>query len=199
MLRKVFSSGICALIILACISILTISCGSDGLSRSKAAALISENQKFSEAIKGEMRFGQVYAKGMSDTENYELYAVLKSLGYIEEGQDKNPLMSNVNLTEKGKIEAANWEKGNNLWGDNYKIPLAKREVVEVTGISESKSGDNFAQATFTWHLQPIGEIGKALDTGKDSEQKFDGTATLQKFDDGWRVVGISGRGLPDSY
>lgn len=199
MSRKIFSSSICSLILLACVSILIVGCGSGGLSRSKAAALISDNEKFSEALKGEIRFGQVYAKGMSDTENHELYEVLKSLGYIEEGQDKNPLMSNVSLTEKGKKEAANWEKGNNLWGDNYKIPLAKREVVEVTGISESKSGDNFAQATFKWHFQPINEIGKAMTKGKDFDRTYDETATFQKFDDGWRIAGISGRGLPDSY
>lgn len=195
MLRKIFSFGIYRSILLACICILIASCGSGSLSRSGAARLISDDQKFSEVLKAEFRYGQVYAQGMSDTESYQLYSVLKSLGYIEESQDRNPLINNVNLTEKGKRESANWEKGNNLWGNYYKIPLAKREVVEVTGISEPKSGENFAQATFTWRLQPVGEIGKALDNGKESEQKFDGTATFQKFDDGWRVVGVSGRGI----
>ncbi len=199
MLRKMFSTSICRLILLG-ICFLTVNCDG-GLSRSEAAKLISGNQKFSEPMKVEFRYGQVYGKGVGESTSWDIsvnqhiYSVLDSLGYIEMGYDPNPLMDIVNLTEKGKKEAANWEQGSGMMGKFYKIPVLKREIVEVTGISEPKSGENTSQATFTWRWQPINEIGKALGDENTFEKLFEGSAQFQKFDDGWRVMNVLGNGI----
>jgi hypothetical protein len=105
-------------------------------------------------------------------------------------------MDIINLTEKGKKEATNWEQGSGMMGNHYKIPVLKREVVEVTGISEPEPGGNKAQATFKWRWQALNDIGAALmKNDKNSEQIFQGNANLQKFDDGWRLMNVSGSGI----
>jgi hypothetical protein len=74
----------------------------------------------------------------------------------------------------------------------------KREFVEVTGISEPKSGENFAQATFTWRIRAV-EIKQDRDGYErdkaEIEKKREGVAVFQKFDDGWRLAKLSGPGL----
>jgi hypothetical protein len=74
---------------------------------------------------------------------------------------------------------------------------AKRELIEITNITETKSGGNFAQAAFTWRVKPVeikSEIKDAYEKRKqDIEKKRDGVAAFQKSDDGWRLVEVSGR------
>lgn len=200
MLRKMFSTSICRLILLG-ICILTVNCDG-GLSRSEAGRQISADQKFAEPMKVEFRYGKVYGKGVGESTsldmslNMHIYTVLESLGYIETGYDPNPLMDIINLTEKGKRESAKWEQGSGMLGNHYKIPVLKREVVEVTGISEPKAGENKAEATFKWRWQPLNDIGETLlKNDKNTEQIFQGSANLQKFDDGWRLVKVSGNGI----
>jgi hypothetical protein len=193
MSRKIFSSGICRLILLG-ISILTVSC--DGkLSRSDAASLIASDKNFSKSMEMSIRIGTQINKGDLSKSSFD--EALVSEGYVE--MQNNPYGDVLNLTDKGRKESANWEKFKQLGIiDMYKIPYAKREIIEITGISEPKSGENFSQAKFSWRPQPGNDIGRAMDKS-EFEKTFDGEAFFQKFDDGWRVVRISGRGLPDSY
>ncbi len=193
MSRKIFSSGICWLILLG-VSILTVSCDRK-LSRSDAAKLIESDKNFSKPMVMSMRIGnQINKEDLSKTSFDE---ALISEGYAE--VQNNYYGDVFNFTEKGRKEAVNWSKSKQLGIiEMYNIPYAKREIVEVTGISEPKSGDNFSQVKFTWRSQPDDKIGKAMDKSEFG-QTFDGEAFFQKFDDGWRVVRISGRGFPDSY
>jgi hypothetical protein len=186
---KGFSRIIVGIVILGVGIILTNCTGH--LNRSKAAGLISEYPKFSEVLTGDVRLGEVYVMGVLG-DDQRIYEALKAAGYLQVANQANPLMHSANLTEKGKKAAAEWETGSGLAGKFYKVPYAKREIVEVTGISEPKEGGNTAQAKFTWRLVPLNDIGKAmsLDT-----KNVEGDAVLQKFDDGWRVVNIFGPGL----
>jgi len=62
------------------------------------------------------------------------------------------------------------------------IRVARRQLLEITGIS--KSG-NFADVDFTWHWQPINDVGAAL---YDSGVQCRSTVGFRSYDDGWRVV-----------
>ncbi len=62
------------------------------------------------------------------------------------------------------------------------VKVARREVVDITGIS--KSG-NFADVEFTWHWVPLNEVGTAL---YDSGVRYRSNVSFRRYDDGWRVL-----------
>jgi hypothetical protein len=62
------------------------------------------------------------------------------------------------------------------------IPVARRKLVAVTGIS--KQG-NVADVDFTWKWVPLNEIGAALYSG---DLSYKSTVTFRNYDDGWRIV-----------
>lgn len=66
------------------------------------------------------------------------------------------------------------------------IPVARRELVGVTGIS--KQG-NLADVDFTWKWIPLNEVGAALYSG---DLRYNSTVGFRDYDDGWRpVIGAS--------
>ena len=67
------------------------------------------------------------------------------------------------------------------------IPVAKRELVEVTGIS--KQG-NIADVEFTWKWNPLNEIGAALYSG---DLHYKSTVGFRQYDDGWRILDPTAR------
>lgn len=62
------------------------------------------------------------------------------------------------------------------------IPVAKRELVAITGVSRQGS---VAEVEFTWKWIPLNEIGAAL---YSSDQHYKSTVGFRDFDDGWRVT-----------
>jgi hypothetical protein len=62
------------------------------------------------------------------------------------------------------------------------IPVARRELVDITGIS--KQG-NVADVDFKWRWVPLNEIGAAL---YSSDLQYKSTVGFRDYDDGWRVV-----------
>jgi hypothetical protein len=106
------------------------------------------------------------------------------------------------LTERGEKTAA----AGQVEQARQSLALARREIVEVTGIT--KSGDAIAQAQYTWREVPT-EAGQAFVPGtpeyerlpaslrqaleqrhqtKDYGKTKRGTAVFQLFDDGWRLT-----------
>ena len=67
------------------------------------------------------------------------------------------------------------------------IPVARRELVAVTGIS--KQG-NAADVEFTWKWNPLNEIGAALYSG---DLHYKATVGLRQYDDGWRILDPTAR------
>ncbi len=75
------------------------------------------------------------------------------------------------------------------------IPVAKRELVAVIGVS--KQG-NTADVEFTWKWNPLNEVGAALYSG---ELHYKSTVGFRQYDDGWRMVQSaprSGQSLDDA-
>ena len=69
---------------------------------------------------------------------------------------------------------------------SFFIPVARRELVGVTGIS--KQG-NQADVDFTWKWVPLNEVGAALYSG---DMRYNSTVGFRDYDDGWRIViGVS--------
>src|SRR5882672_4037186 len=66
-------------------------------------------------------------------------------------------------------------------GTQVPIRVARRELVDVTGIS--KAG-NFADVEFLWHWMAMNEVGSAL---YDSGVRYRSIVGFRKYDDGWRV------------
>lgn len=62
------------------------------------------------------------------------------------------------------------------------VRVARRELVEVTGISK---GGNFADVEFLWHWVPLNDVGSAL---YDNGVHYRSTVGFRSYDDGWRVV-----------
>jgi hypothetical protein len=62
------------------------------------------------------------------------------------------------------------------------IPVARRELVGVTGIS--KQG-NVADVDFTWRWIPLNEVGASLYSG---DLHYNSTVGFRNYDDGWRIV-----------
>jgi hypothetical protein len=62
------------------------------------------------------------------------------------------------------------------------IPVAKRQLLGVTGIS--KQG-NVAEVDFVWKWVPLNEVGAALYTG---DLHYISTVGFRQYDDGWRIV-----------
>jgi len=65
---------------------------------------------------------------------------------------------------------------------SFAIPVARRELVEITGVS--KQG-NVADVDFTWKWVPLNEIGAAL---YSSDLHYKSTVGFRNYDDGWRIV-----------
>jgi hypothetical protein len=105
------------------------------------------------------------------------------------------------LTEKGKTFVSG-ERGAR---DAFVVPLAHRELLEVTGIT--KTGDVIAKAQYMWREVPT-EVGRAFVPGtpeyqglpaslrqtlaqrnqtKEYGKNKRGTTVFHLYDDGWRL------------
>jgi hypothetical protein len=220
-------------------------CGGMGqLNRSSARRMIDESERFkapiTTALKEDREF-KIFPDSPDEPkqsvrervlrmrlESDLVAAVLRQLGYVEVNvsvvepprlmvkgaSDRTPWVLNITpvLTEKGKKLAESY----GLSGGT-EVPLARRELVEVTGISEK---DVQAAADFTWKTVPS-EAGEAFDPSsntfkslpqelqaalkkgrgigpfnraatRDWSQVYKATASFQKYDDGWRLTAISG-------
>jgi len=62
------------------------------------------------------------------------------------------------------------------------IPVAKRELVGVTGISKQGS---VADVEFSWKWVPLNEVGAAL---YSADVHYQSTVGFRQYDDGWRIV-----------
>lgn len=232
------------LLALATVLVAAPGCSAQGLGRSGAKKLIEESEKFKAPVVVALKVEddvRLFPQSPDETEeavreralrNYlssnPTLAVLRHLGYVEVDatvvrayEEKNVRGFPVKSPWVLKIEPALTEKGKSLAG-SQRIPggnavvLARREVVEVTGVREREGQ---AAADFTWKTVPT-EAGKALDTSsdifkglpqelRDALTKSRGvgpfgrgaaqdwsrinkaTADFQKYDDGWRLTSIS--------
>lgn len=98
------------------------------------------------------------------------------------------------LTSKGEAAAAGWTPDSQhvlmgVYQRGWTAPLARRQVVEVTGVSVPADGGSEAEATFRWRWQMLQPDTKPV-PGLFRVDSGEGRAALRRFDDGWRVVGL---------
>jgi hypothetical protein len=229
-------------IILCAFVIATPGCGvsTKDLTRESARELIEDSEKFKAPISAHLKDQkELPLRPISPDETEEqalsrlidmhlssnpTLAVLRHLGYaevrgtlvrrarVQAGTLPEPWIFNLETTVTDKGRGAARSQG--LTGDKA-VPLARREVVEVTGVR--KEGIR-GEAEFTWKAVPT-EAGKAFDPSSDTFKSlppelrealtrsrgigpFAGSATIdwadihksaaafQKYDDGWRLTGI---------
>jgi hypothetical protein len=233
-------------LLLAIVAVLVTApgCSAQGLGRQGAKRLIEESEKFKAPVAAGLKVEddiRLFPQSPDETEeavreralrNYlssnPTVAVLRHLGYIEANvtvvqayEEKNVRGFPVKSPWVLKIVPSLTEKGKSLAGlegipGGNAIVLARREVIEVTGIRE-RAGQ--AAADFTWKTVPT-EAGKAFDPtsdvfkglpqelqdaltksrgigpfGRSATQDWSrvnkATAEFQKYDDGWRLASIS--------
>ena len=232
-----------SLLLLIVFGLISCACSSKDLSRSTAQSMIEASPAYKEAANisladsfhEQMPNGLDKASPDESREQAQQRVLERELQWQPQMAAANKL-GLVNLTadfvkeEKAfiqtptqwvfKVTARANDKGKALWKD-YKLPetdeslpIARKEIIEITGIT--KLGENQATADFTYKWIP-NELGKMLDptteefkklpaemqkglTGKGSEsnqnKSFDwsgerhGKALFQKYDDGWRLVNV---------
>jgi hypothetical protein len=108
----------------------------------------------------------------------------------------------VELTSDGEVQAKAWMKTSEKTkgeteimpdspeGVVFRIPLATRELVEVTGIAFAP-GDKAARVEFTWRWVPTAQA-KLLPKKVPSNEPHTQAFYFQLYDDGWRITGQEG-------
>jgi hypothetical protein len=213
-------------------------CGSKQLNRSRAADLIKASDEFQKpaAITLSPQYDQSVAlvgTGSQTTpkdefalrrffESHPELAVLNHLGLAEFKVTKidypnsasSPVTVAATLTEAGRSASKDWQQQS---GGGWEIPVARRELVEVTGLTGGEGESKTAKVEYTWRWRPVGagtyfdtasadyrKLSDSLrnpggqsfadvlrDAGKviffDSSTTQTGAATLRLYDDGWRI------------
>jgi len=162
----------------------------DFLTRRLASDLIAGSDVFKTQQQFWLRTGVVSAKDYSSPE----YLVLQHRGWIiganvpcppTPGAPRvygAPACWEVTLTPLGVDAFRDLIPKNTTPSQYFSVPIAKRDLIEVTGIS--KAG-NFADVEFQWKWVPMNEVGASLSSGGVVYKSVVG---FRQFDDGWRVV-----------
>ena len=156
----------------------------DFLSRRLAADLIAASDTFNAPQQFILRTGVISNKDYASPE----YLVLQHQGWISAstvacspGLAPAPCWD-VLLTPSGVDTVRLLVSPDDATKPSITLPVAKRELVSVTGIS--KQG-NVADVEFTWKWIPLNEVGGALYSG---DLHYKSSVGFRQFDDGWRVV-----------
>ena len=156
----------------------------DFLTRRLAADLISTSDAFKTPQQFVLQTGVVSNKEYVSPE----YLVLQRHGWISASTAPcspglaPPPCWDVLLTPAGVETVRALIPAEAATKTSLAIPVAKRELVNVTGIS--KQG-NVAAVDFTWRWVSLNEIGAALYSG---DLLYSATVGFRDYDDGWRVV-----------
>jgi hypothetical protein len=156
----------------------------DVLSRRLAADLISASDAFETPQPFLLRTGMVSNKDYASSE----YLVLQHHGWISANTAacipslSPPPCWDILLTPSGVDTVRNLVSGEEAAKASIEIPVARRTLVSITGIS--KQG-NVADVEFIWKWIPTNEIGAAL---YSSDLHYKSTVAFRDYDDGWRIV-----------
>jgi hypothetical protein len=156
----------------------------DFLTRRLATDLLTASDAFKTQQQFLLRIGVVSNKDYPSPE----YLVLQHHGWIAAAAAPCPLgMSpppcwNVLLTPSGVDTVRPLIPAEGISKPIMNIPVARRELMGVTGISKEGSS---ADVEFTWRWVPLNEIGAALYSG---DLHYRSTVGYRQYDDGWRLL-----------
>jgi hypothetical protein len=156
----------------------------DFLTRRLAADLISASDTF----KAQQQF--VLTTGIVSNKDYSApeYLVLQHHGWISGTLTRCPQNIapspcwDILLTPSGVDTVRALVAPEETAKPSFAIPGAKRELVEIIGIS--KQG-NLADVDFTWKWAPLNEVGEAL---YSNDVDYKSTVGFRNYDDGWRLI-----------
>jgi len=164
----------------------------DFLTRRLATDLISASEAFRTPQQFALQTGIVSNRIYVSSE----YLVLQQHGWISAttvrcspGMEPSPCWD-VLLTPSGVETVRALVHAEEADKTFFFIPVARRELVGVTGISKQGSQ---ADVDFTWKWVPLNEVGAAL---YSADMRYSSTVGFRDYDDGWRI-GI-GQSVPHS-
>ncbi len=174
-------------ILAVCLSALLALCSCsprDFLTRRLATDLLSASDAFKTPQQFALQTGVVSNKDYVTPE----YLVLQQHGWISAsttrcapGMVPSPCWD-VLLTPSGVETVRSLVSAEEATKASFMIPVARRELLGVTGIS--KQG-NLADVVFSWRWVPLNEIGAALYSG---DLRYTSTVGFRQYDDGWRLM-----------
>ena len=163
----------------------TVACSPrDFLTRRLAADLIAGSDTFKAEQKFWLRTGVTSNKDYFSPE----YLLLQRRGWITAASvactpDIAPLPCwDVALTPLGVETFRDLMPSNAANSQYFSIPVARRQLIGITGISKSGSA---ADVDFQWKWVPLNEVGAALYAGG---VEYRSTVAFRQYDDGWRVI-----------
>jgi hypothetical protein len=181
------------LFVLLSVGCCTLACSPrDFLTRRLAADLIAGSDTFRAPQQFWLRSGVVSNKDYLSPE----YLVLQRHGWISGSaatcpEDVAPAPCwEVALTPNGVNIFRDLISGNGANSQYFSVPAARRELIEVTGIS--KSGE-LAEVDFRWKWVSLNAVGAAL---YNEALEYSSTVGFRHYDDGWR---LSEGGAPRAY
>lgn len=170
----------------------------DFLTRRLAGELIAGSETFKGLERFWLRTGTVSNKDYTSPE----YLVLQRHGWITAASTPCPPVVtpppcwDVTLTPIGVETFRDLVPNNSVPSTYFSVPIAKRALVEVTGISKDQ---RVAEVEFRWKWAPLNEVGAAL---YPEGPQFGSTVAFRHYDDGWRLVegnsAISNQGLGEA-
>jgi hypothetical protein len=169
----------------------------DFLTRRLAGDLISASAQMKTPQTFTLRTGIVSSKEYPAPE----YLVLQNHGWLSANAIAcspgliPPPCWNIVLTPSGVETVGALIPGEHSSKSAMSVPVAKRELVGVTGIATQ---DNSADVEFEWKWVPLNEIGEAL---YSRDVRYKSSVGFRKYDDGWRVIqGVShpGQSMEDA-
>jgi len=154
------------------------------LTRRLAAELISSSETFRASQPFWLRTGTTSNEEYTSPE----YMVLERRGWITAAnvpcspEAEQSSCWDVALTPLGVGVFHDLIPASAVQSQYVSVPVARRELVAVTGISESWE---LAEVEFSWKWVPLNEVGEALYA---DGLHYKANVTFRHYDDGWRVI-----------
>lgn len=156
----------------------------DFLTRRLAADLIAASDAFKEPQQFWLRTGVVSNKDYVSPE----YLVLQRHGWLSGSTSScppeigPPPCWDVSLTPNGVNVFRDLIPAEAARSQYFNVQAARRELLEVSGISKS---DEQAEVEFRWKWVPLNAIGGAL---YNENVEYNSLVGFRHFDDGWRLI-----------
>lgn len=188
--RRRFTQLCCGLLC-AVIIICSAACSSNKLTRSSAAGLIESSEAFKKPVTISLlpEYRQsltLIGEGSRDRakeefalqrflESHADLAALNHFGLVDFKVTKiefpasasSPVIVASSLTEKGRSAASKWQQSGNEW----MVPIAQRELIEVTGLTGGEGESKQARVEYTWKWQPT-DAGVSFDVSSRAYQSL---------------------------